>query len=153
MKQTWLSPIDFVFLPHGSVVRLLLHSSSLRFNPLFNPNLVVIRLPGQVVHYDLLPPALLLLLMLSPRVHTAFHAVHPLPVLLYFLHDLLSLLLLLCLTPQRIAHSLLPTTVVQRHILLRLALSLLVLREHPHDFLLDRHLLLQLTCHALSHVR
>ena len=74
-------------------------------------------------------------------------------MLLHFFHDLLPLLLLLRLTPHNLTHSLLPTTVVQRHVLLRLALALLVLREDSHDLLLDRHLLLRLTPHPSSHVR
>lgn len=153
MEQTPPSPIDLVLLSHGRVVRLLLHSSSLHLNRLLRPHLVMIRLAGQVVHSDLLPSALLLLLVLSPRVHTVLHSVHPFSVLFHFLHDLLPLLLLLHLTHPNFTHSLLPTTVVQRHVLLRLALALLVLREHSHDLLLDRHLLLRLIPHPLSHVR
>ena len=98
MKQTSPSPIDLVLLSHGRVVRLLLHSSSLHLNPFLRPYLVMVRLSGQVVHSDLLPPALLLLLVLSPRVHAVLHSVHPLSVLFHFLHDLLPLLLLLRLT-------------------------------------------------------
>ena len=98
MKQTSPSPIDLVLLSHGRVVRLLLHSSSLHLNRLLRPHLVMIRLAGQVVHSDLLPSALLLLLVLSPRVHTVLHSVHPFSVLLHLLHDLLPLLLLLRLT-------------------------------------------------------
>ena len=108
----------------------------------------MIGLSRHVVERHLLPPVLLLLLVLSPCVHSVLHSIHPLSVLLHLVHNLLSLLLFLSITPLHDTHSLLPASIIQRKVLLRLSLSLLVLREHAHNLLLDRRLLLLLIPHA-----
>lgn len=107
----------------------------------------MIGLSRHVVERHLLPPVLLLLLVLSPCVHSVLHSIHPLSVLLHLVHNLLSLLFFLSITPLHDTHSLLPASIIQRKVLLRLSLSLLVLREHTHDLLLDRRLLLLLILH------
>ena len=107
----------------------------------------MIGLSRHVVERHFLPPVLLLLLVLSPCVHSVLHSIHPLSVLLHLVHNLLSLLFFLSITPLHHAHSLLPASIIQRKVLFRLSLSLLVLREHTHDLLLDRRLLLLLILH------
>lgn len=93
----------------------------------------------EVVRRQLSLSVFILLLVLSPRLHALVRAAHPLAMCLHFLHDLLSLLFLLHLTASPHPHSFLVASLIQIVVLLRLALTLLVLSKHTHDFFFDRN--------------
>ena len=112
----------------------------------------MIGLSREVVRCQLSLPVLVLLLILSPRLHTLVRAAHPLTVRLHFLDDLLSLFLLLLLMDPPHSNAFLVASLIQIVVLLRFALSLLVLSEHAHDFLLDRNIDLRGTHRANRHI-